>query len=320
MAPTHWRDRLATVLEHDVVPAFGAYRSALVERRTPDRTPRTTRPGSSTSLTVSCATQRSMRAHTTTDRTPEDLHETGLAVVARIHEEFAALGADALRYSRTCRRSSRVCSPTRRCAGARRRRSSTPRRPPCDAPRPCPGTGSAGCPLAVCTLEPIPELEADSSGTAYYMPPSLDGSRPGTYYTNVSKPTERTSFDLESVAFHEAVPGHHFQLSLALELPDLPMIRRLTLFNAVRGGLGPVLGTACRRDGPVLVDRFSGSACCRLTCGGHPGSSSTPGCMRSAGRASAPSTTCWRTLRRRRSTSCRRSTATSPTPGRRCRT
>ena len=93
-------------------------------------------------------------------------------------------------------------------------------------------------PSAVCSLEAIPELEADSSGTAYYMPPSLDGSRPGTYYTNVSKPTERTSFDLESVAFHEAVPGHHFQLSLALELPDLPVIRRLTLFTAYAEGWG----------------------------------------------------------------------------------
>ena len=93
-------------------------------------------------------------------------------------------------------------------------------------------------PAAVCTLEAIPELEAQGSAPAYYMPPALDGSRPGTYYTNVNDPTERTSFDLESIAYHEAVPGHHFQISLALELPDLPVIRRLPLFTAYVEGWG----------------------------------------------------------------------------------
>jgi uncharacterized protein (DUF885 family) len=70
------------------------------------------------------------------------------------------------------------------------------------------------------------------------MQPALDGSRPGTYYTNVNEPTERTSFDLESVAYHEAVPGHHFQISVALELPDLPMFRRVSLFTAYVEGWG----------------------------------------------------------------------------------
>jgi uncharacterized protein (DUF885 family) len=70
------------------------------------------------------------------------------------------------------------------------------------------------------------------------MPPALDGSRPGTYFTNVNRPEERTSFDVESVAFHEAVPGHHLQISLALESDDLPMIRRLTLFTAYAEGWG----------------------------------------------------------------------------------
>jgi uncharacterized protein (DUF885 family) len=93
-------------------------------------------------------------------------------------------------------------------------------------------------PEAVCALEAIPELEADGAPAAYYMPPALDGSRPGTYYSNVHKPTERTTFDLESVAFHEAVPGHHFQIALALETPGIPLLRRMTLFNAYAEGWG----------------------------------------------------------------------------------
>ena len=54
----------------------------------------------------------------------------------------------------------------------------------------------------------------------------------------MNAPTERTSFDFESVAFHEAVPGHHFQISLALETPGLPMVRRLSFFTAYVEGWG----------------------------------------------------------------------------------
>ena len=70
------------------------------------------------------------------------------------------------------------------------------------------------------------------------MPPSLDGTRPGTYYSNVNRPTERTRFDVESIAFHEAVPGHHFQISLAQENGDLPELRRLPMFTAYVEGWG----------------------------------------------------------------------------------
>jgi uncharacterized protein (DUF885 family) len=231
-----WRERLASTLDHDVFPAFAAYRSALVSDALP-----TARPDTEAGLVHLPdgreRYRRLVRVHTTTDRTPEDLHETGLAVVARIHEEFAALGPEVFGTSDLQDIFARLQSdPALRWtssqaildaseAAVRRAESVS-------------ADWFGRVPEAVCTLEAIPELEADSAGSAYYMPPSLDGYRPGTYYTNVSKPTERTSFDLESVAFHEAVPGHHFQLSLALELPDLPMVRRLTLFTAYAEGWG----------------------------------------------------------------------------------
>ncbi len=197
--------------------------------------------------------RRLVRVHTTTDRTPEDLHADGRGDGGAHPRGVRRPGVRALRRRPTSRRSSPGSSPIRPCAGPRRRRSSTPRRRPCAGRRPCPSTGSAACPTAVCTLEAIPELEAEGAAPAYYMPPALDGSRPGTYYTNVNKPTERTSFDLESVAFHEAVPGS--------SLPALagPRAARPAgppsphAVQRVRGGLGPVLGAARGRDGPVLV-------------------------------------------------------------------
>jgi uncharacterized protein (DUF885 family) len=66
----------------------------------------------------------------------------------------------------------------------------------------------------------------------------MDGTRPGVYYANTDQVTERFRHQCECTAFHEAVPGHHFQLSIALELPDLPVLRRIADVNAYSEGWG----------------------------------------------------------------------------------
>jgi uncharacterized protein (DUF885 family) len=66
-----------------------------------------------------------------------------------------------------------------------------------------------------------------SSGMApHYSPPRLDGGRPGTFWFNLLQPTAGTGWDLEVVAFHEGVPGHHLQLSRIQMLDDLPAMQR----------------------------------------------------------------------------------------------
>lgn len=231
-----WRARLAAVLERDVVPAFRAHRAALVSDALPTAR-RDTEAGLVHLPGGLERYRRLVRVHTTTDRTPEDLHETGLAVVAGIHEEFATLGSELFGLSAVPEIFARLqADPELRWTSSQEILDAAE-----TAVRRAENVSVdwfGRVPQAVCTLEAIPELEAEGAAPAYYMPPSLDGARPGTYYTNVNNPTERTSFDLESVAFHEAVPGHHFQLSLALELPDLPVIRRLTLFTAYAEGWG----------------------------------------------------------------------------------
>jgi uncharacterized protein (DUF885 family) len=231
-----WRAELESVLHRDVRPAFEAYRAALQFDALP-----TARPDTQVGLIHlpgGDERYRSLvRVHTTTDRTPEDLHETGLTVVARIHEEFAAMGPELFGTSDVQAIFNRLQSdPALRW---------TSEQEILDAAELAVRRAEAvsvdwfgRVPTAVCTLEAVPELEAEGSAPAYYMAPALDGSRPGTYFTNVNKPTERTSFDLESVAFHEAVPGHHFQVSLALELPDLPTLRRVVMFTAYVEGWG----------------------------------------------------------------------------------
>ncbi len=80
-------------------------------------------------------------------------------------------------------------------------------------------------------------LEAGAPG-AYYAQPALDGSSPGVYYINLRNLGEMTRIDLPTQDFHEAAPGHHFQIALAQEIPDAPLLRRLTSFNAYAEGWG----------------------------------------------------------------------------------
>jgi uncharacterized protein (DUF885 family) len=82
-------------------------------------------------------------------------------------------------------------------------------------------------PKAGCEVRPVdPLLERDAAG-AYYYPPSMDGSRCGVYFVNTYDLPSRAYWTAASTTYHEAVPGHHFQLALEMELEGLPPFRTL---------------------------------------------------------------------------------------------
>ncbi|MGH3468757.1 MAG: DUF885 domain-containing protein, partial [Thermocrispum sp.] len=87
-------------------------------------------------------------------------------------------------------------------------------------------------------VEEVPAAAAPGAPAAYYLAPSTDGSRPGTYFANTYQVTERFKHMAEATAFHEAIPGHHFQISLALGLDTLPLLRRVSGFTAYIEGWG----------------------------------------------------------------------------------
>jgi uncharacterized protein (DUF885 family) len=165
---------------------------------------------------------RAVRIYTTLPLSAEQLHQTGLDHIAALEARAVELGAsiglsgldevlDALRDS------AGKITPAEAIAAATVavRRAETRAGEVFPAPLPPP-----------CEVSPMPEVVAVSGAAPHYTPPRLDGGRPGTFWFNTERPTAGTGWDVEVVAFHEAVPGHHLQLSRLQLLTDLPALQR----------------------------------------------------------------------------------------------
>ena len=89
--------------------------------------------------------------------------------------------------------------------------------------------------LIVKAVEPFRE---QSAGKAFYSQPSMDGSRPGTYYANLYDMASMPTYQMEALAYHEGIPGHHMQIALAQELEGIPTFRKFGRYTAYSEGWG----------------------------------------------------------------------------------
>ncbi len=166
-----------------------------------------------------------IRLHTSLPLTAEAIHAIGLDEVERIDSELAVLGekvlgtADLSTIRTRLRSDPELHFDTATAVFATAERS-------LDRARAAIGDWFGLLPKAPCEVVEIGEHEAKHSTIAYYREPATDGSRPGQYYINTYAPETRPRYEAEALAFHESIPGHHLQVAIGQELPDLPAFRR----------------------------------------------------------------------------------------------
>jgi uncharacterized protein (DUF885 family) len=100
--------------------------------------------------------------------------------------------------------------------------------------------------MIVKAVEPFREK---SAGKAFYSRPAPDGSRPGTYYANLYRMQDMPTYQMQALAFHEGIPGHHMQIAIAQELTGVPKFRKYGGFTAFVRRLGALFGIPAQGDG-----------------------------------------------------------------------
>jgi len=93
-------------------------------------------------------------------------------------------------------------------------------------------------PKADLNVKAVEAFREQSAGKAFYQRPSEDGSRPGLYYANLYDMKAMPTYQMEALAYHEGVPGHHMQLAIAQELKNVPKFRKFARYTAYTEGWG----------------------------------------------------------------------------------
>lgn len=182
-----------------------------------------------------------LKRTTTTDLSPEEIHHIGLQEVARIHKEMEAIKEkvgfegslrDFFEFMRTDEQFYYENTPEGRQAYL------TEAKQAIDEMRGHLGDLFETQPEAEIVVKAVEPFREKSAGKAFYQQPALDGSRPGTYYANLYDMEAMPTYQLEALAFHEGIPGHHMQIAIAQELEEVPMFRKLSFYPAYVEGWG----------------------------------------------------------------------------------
>jgi uncharacterized protein (DUF885 family) len=228
------RQEAETIYRRDLEPAFRELKQFLEKRYL---------PGARDSIGMQALPhgddwyRHRVLAFTTTNLDPHEIHDLGLREVARIRARMDAI--------------IRSTGFTGTFAGFAKFLRTDPRffhQRPEDLIREyrdISKRADAGLPALFATLPrntygviPIPDFAARSQTTAYYQEGTLKGGRPGYFFANTYDLTMRPRWEMEALTLHEAVPGHHLQISIAQELPDVHPLRRHGGYTAFVEGWG----------------------------------------------------------------------------------
>ena len=184
---------------------------------------------------------RNLKRMTTTDYTPDVIHELGVKETARIHDEMREIlkklnfqgdlkaffshikSSPQFTYPSNQKGKDQYLADTNRAI--KRIQDALPKM-------------FNTLPKATLIVKAVEPYREKSAGLAFYQGPSEDGKRPGIYYVNLYDMPAVTKYELEALAHHEALPGHHMQISIAKELEGLPRFRKHGSYTAYIEGWG----------------------------------------------------------------------------------
>jgi uncharacterized protein (DUF885 family) len=227
---------VGSILESDVLPAFVAYADGIDADILPHGRDAEHEGISALPNGAACYAAE-IRRHTTAVHSAEEIHALGLREIASTDERLLALGGphfavgtvgevlDHLRADPALGYATGDEIIEDATARIRAAEEAAPRFFSMRAE-------------TACEVRPVPPAEAATTGFAFYMPGAPDGSRPGAYYVNTAEPASRRRHLVAAVTAHEAVPGHHFQITVAYGLPEMPAFRRYAEFTAYVEGWG----------------------------------------------------------------------------------
>jgi uncharacterized protein (DUF885 family) len=181
-----------------------------------------------------------VKMHTTTDMTPEQVHQLGLSEVARIEAEMDAilrgeglsLGSVGARIQGISKRPDQLYPNT---DAGRTRIINDFQGIINDIDKGLAPYFNIRPEMGV-TVERVPAFREKTAPGAYYNPPAFDGSRPGVFSINLRNTDEVAKFGMRTLAYHEGIPGHHFQIAIQQEMKGVPIFRKVLPFTAYAEG------------------------------------------------------------------------------------
>ena len=214
------KERIATIVRDVVNPAFARYRDALQEYL-----PHCTETIGLSELPDGDGIYGALiLAWTTLPLDPRDVHQLGLERYAGIQEERAEIAAG-LGHANAAEAIEAHQASGENTAGSREEMLAIAREQVERSWEAAPAFFGR-MPNANCDVRPVEEFREQDTPLGFYNPPTEDGSRRGAYYINTSDLEGRPLHHIASLTYHEANPGHHFQLSIEQEIPDRPALRR----------------------------------------------------------------------------------------------
>jgi len=226
-----WRQEMAGIVSDVLRPAYKRWRDTIADEVIPAARP-DDKPGLCWLPDGDESYATALYRYTTVDKTPDEIHGIGLDQIERLADEYRNLGEEVLGTTDLQEIFSRlrddpdlhftdgpsvVAASEKALANAKAAM----------------GDWFGRLPQADCIV-----AETPTGPTAFYFRPATDGSRPGMFFVNTADPTRWGKYEIESMAYHEGIPGHHLQLAISQELEDVPDFRKHAFISAYAEGWG----------------------------------------------------------------------------------